>query len=231
MEKRVKSSKKNRRSKKRGNQGLLGEGNQQTTVIPQSIGWASRRLRVTLCYLANAIIVNNTLTYANRRYEPTFAYDVDPTLGSTSMPGFAEYTAIYRLYRVRSSRIKVTFANLEAAPVVVCLCPVNTDPGANTSNYANYFSSTLARTKTLGPLTGNSAGNLSHAISTNVIAGVRDLQQLDNYVGNSAGTAPTNNWYWFVGAESFTSFTTAGVAAQIKVFVEIEFFELLNPSV
>lgn len=148
------------------------------------------------------------------------------------MPGFAEYGAIYRLYRVRSSRIKATFANLEAFPCVLCVCPSNTDPGANTANYANYFSSTLGHNRTLGPLTGNSTGNLTHAVSTNVIGGVKDTQTLDGYVGSTnGGTVPANNWWWFVGANAFGVWTAAGVGYQVEVSVEIEFFELLNPAI
>lgn len=209
----------------------MSERGVTTTVIPSSIGWASRRLRVTLKYLASGVINQTGLTYANVRYEPSYAYDVDPALGSTSMPGFAEYAAIYRLYRVRSSRIRVTYANLEAFPVVFCICPANTDPGSNTANYKNYFSSTLGRTKTIGPLTGNSAGVLSHAASTNVIGGVKDMQVLDGYCGSTnGGTVPPNNWWWFVGVLGFSNFTGAGLGIQASIEVEVEFFELLNPS-
>jgi len=203
---------------------------QEVTVIPKALGWAPRRLRCSLRYTVSGVVNNAGAIFANRRYIPTTVYDVDPLLGNTAVPGLAEYGGIYRLYRTRASQIKVSFSNLETFPVTTYICPVNTDPGANTANYANYLSNRLSMSQTIGPLTGNGVCTMRKSATTAAFAGVPDTQQLDTYCGSSnGGTIPTNNWYWIVGIFSSNTMS-AGVNINAVIDMEVEFFELLSPT-
>jgi hypothetical protein len=113
--------------------------------------------------------------------------------------------------------------------VCCTICPTNSDPGANATPVVLFMSSTLARKKTIGPLTGNGVATIVHQISTSDIGGVRDLQIFDSYVGAVAGGAPAQNWYWFVGIFGTSNFVN-GVAVDLNVDIELEFFELQQPA-
>jgi len=204
---------------------------QQIVVIPPSMGLGPPRMTMTLRYSANGICNNAGLVYGSRRYIPTYVYDVDPSLGNTAVPGLAEWGGIYRLYRVNLSRCRATFSNKEVFPVIVYICPVNTDPGLNTANYSYYLSNPLSKQHSVGPLTGNGITALEDFQSTSRFAGVANSSQIDTYVGSSnGGTAPTNNWYWQVGVVTDGTVLSAGVLINVNIEMEVEFFELLTPS-
>jgi hypothetical protein len=222
-----------RKTQKRTKRGVMVDRNnfQEVVVIPRSLGWAPRRLRCSLRYSVSGIINNAGIIYANHRYVPTYVYDVDPTLGNTAVPGLAEYGGIWRLYRVRSASITVSFSNKEIFPVTCYICPVNTDPGANTANYANYLSNRLSKQRAVGPLTGNGVCVLKDSQTTSAFAGVPDLQQLDTYCGSTnGGTAPTNNWWYLVGIYTDGTVMSAGVDINAHLDMDVEFFELLSPA-
>lgn len=229
MNKQRKNKNKGRRNKNRS-AGRGGENTAVTTVVlPRSLGWAARRLRVTLKYSTNVGVTNAGFQYANVRFTPSFAYDVDPTIGSTSMPGFTEYAAIYSLYRTRSSMIKVYYSNADAFPTICYVCPLNADPGANNVSPVFMESSTLVKKVILGPLTGSGVGELTYRMATSTLTGIRDPQVTDDYCGSTSGGSPTNNWYWAVGIFGFSNFVS-GVRCVIDVEIELEFFELKSPA-
>lgn len=237
MSNNMRKSKKRPSGRKSGGKGSKGsvridrQNLQEVVVIPKSLGWAPRRLRCSLRYTTIGIINNVGLVYCSHRYIPTYTYDVDPSLGSTSVPGLAEYGGIYRLYRVRGSQIQVNFSNKEVFPVTCYICPVNTDPGANTANWQQYISNRLSHQRTAGPLTGNGVVTLNTAQTTGDFAGVPDTQQLDTYCGSTnGGTVPANNWYWLIGATTDGTVLSAGVCVNVVIDMDIEFFELLSPA-
>jgi len=201
-----------------------------TVVIPRSLGWAPRRVLVTLRYSVFLVINHAGFQYANLRFNPTYAYDVDPTLGSTAMPGFTEWGSIYRYYRCRSSTCHVTFANAETFNMLTYVCPVNYDPTANVTPIVFLTSSLLCKKKTIGPLTGNGICTLTKSYSTAAFAGVQDHQVLDGYCAPFSGSAPpSNSWFWAVGIFG-TANLVNGVAADIDIISEYECFELASPA-
>lgn len=200
------------------------------TVIPRGLGWAARRLRVTLRYSQFVTISNPGSVQCNRRLNPTYCYDVDPLLGSTSMPGFNEYANIYRFYRLRSSSLTCNFSNVETFPVMVYITPINYDPGANATPTEFLTGSMLCRKKVLGPLTGEGTGTVSSSISTNVLTGIKDVQVADSYTAPTSGAStPANSWYWAFGSIG-TAVGVSGVAVNFNLECTIEFFELTNPA-
>lgn len=201
-------------------------------VIPKNIGWAFPRLRANLRFHKWININSAGVQAANVRFSPTFAYDVDPTVASTSMPGFTEYGSMYRLYRVNKATLSCEFANTEAFTVTCYSCPVNQDPGANynSTNAQTYLSQRNSKSACVGPLTGNGIATIKDSQSTAEFGGARNLQVIDNYCGStSGGVVPSNNWWWTVGILSLNNFIT-GVNANVVIDVEVEFFELLSPS-
>lgn len=184
---------------------------------------------MTLRYALEGQIGNAGATNSNFRLEPTYAYDVDPGLGSTSMPGFAEQAAIYRFYRVLGSRITVHASNNEVFPQSLCICPANADPGSNTANFQNYFSSINSVKGTMGPITGNSKLTLTNSFTVADFGGAPFIIPNDSYSGATAGTAPTNNIWWFIGQKS-AAVQSAFVFTAIDLEVDVEFYEFQSPA-
>jgi len=178
-----------------------------------------------------ASVNNTTFTFANVRFEPTFCYDIDPAVGSTAMPGFTELGALYRFYRMVSCEADVGFSNIDTATVAtVYICPTNIDPGANTTTAQNLLSNRRSVQRTIGPLNGNGIANhLKSVFGIEDFGGVKWTGQLDQYCGSTAGTAPSNNIFLAVGAFTTPSMTT-GILADVRLTIEVEFFELATPN-
>jgi len=198
-------------------------------MIPRALGWAPSRLRATLRFNSFTVIKNVGFQYSNIRYTPTFAYDVDPLIGSTAMPGFTEWSAIYRQYRTISSKIDVHFSSLETFPTEAIVCPLNYDPTANVNPGVFIYANLLSRKKSLGPLTGNGVGTISHEMTTEHIGGTKWLGVADDYSAATSGGSPTNNWFWFIGTFG-TSNGVSGVAASVDVDITLEFYEVTSPA-
>jgi len=198
-------------------------------MIPRELGWAPSRLRATLRFNTFTVVNNATHQWANVRYNPAFAYDVDPLIGSTAAPGFTEWAAIYRFYRVIGSKINVAFSNLETFPVEAIICPLNYDPTANVSPGVFIYASLLSKKTALGPLTGNGVATLTHSMTTEHIGGTKWLGVNDDYCAPTTGGAPNKSWFWFVGTFG-TSNGVNGVACSIDVDMTIEFFEVTSPA-
>lgn len=82
---------------------------------------------VMLCY-PFAFTLGGAATIS-RRFNPNAAFDVDPTLGSTSTPGFAEMAQLYAFYRVVKTMYIAEISNTDALPVYAYAYLSNTDPG------------------------------------------------------------------------------------------------------
>jgi len=186
------------------------------------------RFETTLRFTKEVVIMNVASGWANARYAWTSCYDVDPILGSTSMPGFSELAAMYRYYRGSSSRIRVDFGNLDNLSGTVVICPVNFDPTANTTLYQNYLSSRSAHHRPIGALQGNGAVSLSHSTSIAAYGGTR-IPALDSYAA-VVTAVPVNNIYWLVGAY-MNNVMTNGVTINVYIDITLVFFELSSPAV
>jgi len=192
--------------------------------------WAPSRLQSTMRYSVFKTMTNAGINATNVRFVPTYAYDIDPIGATTAMGGFAEYSAMYRFYRVYASNITVNFGNKEAFNVVCYVMPSNADLGANYSGTiaGQQLSNTFSRIALVGPLTGKNTVTIKSNDTVADYGGSWDREVIDTYVGSTAGGAPSNNWYWNVGAIGSSPFTAAGVDVMIIITVKLEFFELVN---
>jgi len=203
------------------------------TIIPKQFGIVPPRTRVWLGFSKTVLVTNVGLNTANIRLVPTNAYDVDPTIGSTAVPGFTEWGGLYRFYRVVASRIKVSFMNNEAFPGTCGVIPVNYDPTANhvSATTVQFLSQANSHDRPVGSITGMSTCVINHGATTATFGGASNLGVLDPYTAPTSGSsAPTNNWYWdvlFYPAQAIVS----GCLVHIKMKVNVEFLELNSPSV
>lgn len=181
-------------------------------------------------YNSSQIINNAGAVYANKRWIPTYAYAIDPVLGSTAMPGFSEMQGLYRYYRVRQFRTTASVVNREAFAIQAWMCPSNGDPGANTASYQNYISNRRAKVVALGQNSGNSRGTLTLPwVSVSNFGGSASTNVNDDYA-TSTSTQPTNNIYVGVGVSTDGTVLAGGCYVTITHDIELDFFEPASPS-
>jgi hypothetical protein len=163
----------------------------------------------------------------NRRFRPTNAFDVDPLLGGTSMPGFAEFAAIYSAYRVTWSRIKARFtAGTGSLPTQVVLLPTNFDLGSTPSvaTVTALPDQSYSQSKLLG-LAGSPSILLQKEMSTEKIYGSKQVYFDDNF-SSLVTTGPVNNWYWNISGIIPSAASSASIIyVECNMDVGIEFFD------
>lgn len=164
----------------------------QRPVIPPEMD-------VMLSFQVNKTITNAAGTTAMVRYTVNGAYDVDPVLGSTSTPGFAEWATLYTYYRVVKSGYKIEICNNEAFPVRVYSLFQNTDPG--TVGNLQFPGNPLAKSFLLSAKGGQDRTVLRDTQQTAVITGARGVEFEDNY--RAAVTANPVDLTWMgIGGNS-----------------------------
>jgi len=198
-------------------------------VIVRSPHYMPDRLRTTLRFNAEAAILNAGINFGSIRYTPTNAFDVDPVLGSTSMPGFAELGAIYRFYRINKFKVKLSAGNREAFVNCICLAVLNFDPGANTANWQNYFSSRDSVKKYMGPLTGACTTELAISGSVASEGGSNTRVMVNDAYSALTSGAPSNNMWIFIGTHAVGNAQAAGVEVSTQIDIELDFFEIASP--
>jgi len=186
------------------------------------------RTYTTLRWWGSGVINNPGINYASIRYRPTYTYDVDPVIGSTAVPFFAELALLYRQYRVLGSKIRVNFSNYDQQPTSVAVCPVNVDPGINALPGA-YFSSMTAKTGQVGSIQGNSREYLEVEWRTDNFAGSKWNNASDPYTGGPGAIAPVNFWYWSIHAYNPSTLTN-GLYFNVTMDMDICFFEQTTPT-
>jgi hypothetical protein len=160
------------------------------------------------------------------RYRPSGAFDVDPLLGSTATPGFAEWASIYASYRVVQSTALIQFSQTGSQPVTAILVPLNADPGATPSfvTVSSWVGNPYQKSSLL-PNIGGPLTSLSMTMSTEKIFGSKMVYFDDNF--SSLVTAvPANNWWWALGIIISPAATVVfNVNVYIKIAIDIEFFD------
>jgi len=204
------------------------------TVPPGSqSGFAPDRLRTHLRFHKLLVVQNSSANSASVRFEPTYAYDVDPTVASTAMPGFTEYSGLFRKYRVNGFKAVVSYSNVETTPVLVYIAPLNQDPGSNVvgTTAQTILAQPCSQERLVGPITGNGTTVLTCYGSVAGLGGSSNQSIDDNYSAFTSGSSsPANNMYLHVGAIGQGATLTSGVQVDITIDIDIEFFEAAFPA-
>jgi hypothetical protein len=172
---------------------------------------------------------SNTLaiaSVASARFRPTGAFDIDPVLASTAMPGFAELSTLYNQYRVTYSKacLEVTNPSL-LTPFEAVLAPQNIDPGPSPS--AGYIASLRLQPYAAAQSVNTSGGpmtRLHNAMSTEKIFGSEQVYYDDAYA-STVSAVPVNNWFWVIGFTTANLIPTNSIQWTITIDVTIEFFD------
>jgi hypothetical protein len=193
------------------------------TIVPDAI-----RVRL-IWYDSNTVFNNAGAGYVSKRFQPSSAYDLDPLIGGTAVPGFNEWAAFYKKYRVLSSKTIVTAANYDANTVVqLVMVPLHVDPGATPvlNTITSWLSQPFSRKAILSKSGGMDRATVALSLSHRDFVGSDTLLYDDSYSSNVT-TNPVNNIFLAVGfyvIGGVATFTT-GVATNITISIMCEFYE------
>lgn len=228
-----KSQKRTTRNKKQQQRSIQERSNSRarndsTLTIPRSVGAVvPDRLKTTLRFW-KALAIDQSLSPNQMvRFQPSAAYDVDPTVASTAMAGFNELSALFRSYRVKSSRIKVETACTSLDSMVqVTVLPTNSDPGSSLpAGYAvSAREQPYAISKTAAPLGGGMC-NIFNSMTTKKIFGSPMTDYDDNFAA-LVNTIPVNNWFWVIIFYSLATIPSADpTLCNVYIEVDVEFYD------
>lgn len=147
------------------------------------------------------------------------AYDVDPTLGSTSTPGFAEWAALYNFYRVVAYSYDITFVNNEAFPIIAWTLSSNTDPGLGATSVSS--SNPLGASLVLSAKTGLDKGMIARTHRVSHVIGSDAVEYEDNYRALVSGVPADLAWLGF-GIQSISGANVtngASIFGHLRMFV------------
>jgi len=179
---------------------------------------------VKLCYPAVKVLATG-VTHSSVRFTPNSAYDVDPTLGSTSTPGFASWAGLFGYYRVVGFDYEADFVNTEALPIVCYSFATNTDPG--TTMQLAYVGNPLTQTMSLAAKGGMDRGKLTGSVSIAHILGSRSVEQADS-LRALTNASPADLVWLGLGCTTITGANLAvGVAIYVKFTLYVRFYDRL----
>ena len=228
----VKRTKKSRRGRKPKQDHFLYSGLEKDQIIvPRRFRAFPPSMVTTLTFMStlHSPLNNAGLTYASFRLRPSSAFDVDPTIGGTSMPGFNEIAGAYGRYRMIRFRTSVTAVNLETFPVNLIAFPSNFDLGNNYSLVQSMFGNTFASYRYLSPQGGlDRATILTRWYTAAEILGT-DAPLVDTDFSATVATSPVNNTYmnygiWTGNASNLVS----GIGLQVTLDIEYRFYEAFH---
>jgi hypothetical protein len=215
--------------KSRQQQARKPEPSPQVMELPRSIKYVMPdKFRTRLQYWKAISFSNATPT--PQYFIPSNAYDIDPLLASTAMPGFAEFASFYSHYRVLGARVSIEASTTSTvAPVMLTVLATNRIQTAlSITDFVHWRSNPHGFSKTLAP-TGGPMVRHQRNYSTEQIYGSKEVLYESEFAADVT-TSPVNNWYLYIVNYMFPS-TSSNTYVNITIEPDIEFFErkvLLN---
>jgi hypothetical protein len=211
------------KKKKSNTDGIISASNRYVSLPAKNGLIVSDRIITRLSYCGITALAVPLGGVAAIRYRPSAAYDVDPNLGSTSVPGFNELAALFFNYRVFYSRIIVKAVG-GVAPTSIVLLPLNADPtSAPGALTVQSWTSNSYRDYRLIPAQGGPTITLVREMSTEKIFGSKMVLFDDNFA-SATNTIPVNNWFWAIGAINSAGGLATTCTLTIEVDMGVEFF-------
>lgn len=178
---------------------------------------------VVLSFQVNKVITNAAGSTCSARYTPNGAYDVDPVLGSTSTPGFVEWTGLYNYYRVVKVQYELDVANNESIPVRAYTGFTNSDPGTVGSSFLP--GNPLYKSKLLAAKGGIDVHRFRDGKTVSTVVGTTGVETEDNFRG-TATTNPTDLIYLEIAGNTVSgAFLGAGITVSGVVRMFIRFYD------
>lgn len=158
------------------------------------------------------------------RYKVNAVRDVDPILGSTAVPGFAEWSSIYNFYRVVKVKYSVQFCNLDLLRSFVCLTYLtNTDPGVTMprSNVSN----PLCKFRQISTQAGMNRCQIGATATLATILGANIVETDPNYSALTSADPADLIWLGVGVSSSPTGPSTSPVTCFIVIDMWTRFYD------
>jgi len=150
-------------------------------------------------------------------------YDPDPSLGSGSISGFAEWAAMYRYYRVIGFGYDVTISNMETFPVAVGVVPASESISSATAH--NLAELPYAKSSLLSGKGGLDKVRFSGYHPLADLVGESTLFYSDNYA-SAVTTNPASLLYFSTWANCDGAHTLGnGVFQMTKYYYSVIFYK------
>jgi len=177
-----------------------------------------------LSYHVQDVITNVAGTAASIRFT-TNAYDVDPALGSTAMPGFTEFAGFYARFRTLDMSYKFSCANQEAFSLTIIHGFSNSSIASGSVNI-NYAGNPLMGSTIVGPLTGDNTKVLRGKKTVVQITGTQQPLFDDIYTGSTSSSTlasgGTKHCYCAILAPA--ALMAAGMLVTVEIKMLIRFY-------
>jgi len=215
-----------RRKNRRKNRSKVPRKKRRRMPMMKVVGCPDKHiqsLRYPVLKLINSVASGSSAV----RFVTNGVWDVDPTLGSTSTPFFAEWTAMYSYYRVIKFKMELHLTNNEAVPVEFEIVHSNTDPGTTGLNFLQYANASYNKVLSLAASTAQPAKTVRSALSPKRLVGDRAVFTEQNFWGSSSSN-PVDLTYVGLGCQINAGNLTNGV--YVTGFIEflVEFFDRKN---
>ncbi len=198
------------------------EGSLRPVVASSLMTGVADKQKVLMRYTTIRQVNSLASTYVGVRWYSNALYDVDPLVGSSYVPFFTEWAAMYSYYRVTGYSIHAEITNLEAFPVACYLVNMNTDPGTSGIGY-DQEATTHGNAWMIGPNTGKSNLSIRKRYSVEQIVGDRISKTDTQFVGTSVAN-PADLTYVGLGFKSLATLTN-GVYLTVSIQFVAEFFD------
>ena len=196
-------------------------------IIPKNLGFiVPDRIRTNLRFFYSPVVNLSVNSSSILRFQPTGAFDIDPLIGGTQPPGFAQWSGFYSSYRVRSSKCSVEATNTSLTSTCrIMVAGANIDPGAAPA--ASYITSLVenpCNSKLSGPV-GSPVCKVVNSFSTEKMYGNPMVEYDDNFA-SLVNTVPNNNWFWVIGFYSPAVIPAASpLLVSLVIEIEIDFYD------
>lgn len=190
-----------------------------TSIVPSEF-------RTRIVFTTTGLTTNAGSRNAGQRYHTNAPYDVDPILGSSASPGFAEIAALYHF--VRAIGVKVTLQLLcnEVFPVNVYAIHSNNDLGTGGTVALQQAGNPLCQTIMLAP-SGHGGMRTLHSKHTicQVVGSKAPLTD-DNYRSLTNSVPADLTWFGFyIDAGPVNTLTVnKGVNFTIRIEMDLLFY-------
>jgi len=182
-----------------------------------------------LKYIVARPLINVGINTASIQLNANGIFDVDPSLGSTAVPGFVEWTALFKKYRVVRVKSTCTFVNRESFPVLINLGFDRIFYSAN-AKVIGYFAGAMQKRKILQASPGPGV-TLSMTQTAMSMIGDLEGESSANWSGDS-GANPSNLFHTSIAAtcSNIGAVFVLGLVMEWTCEFDVEFYQPRNLS-
>lgn len=189
--------------------------------------FAPDRTFVNLVYNDTTLVRNVSSSGSMNWCYRSSAYDPDPSVLSGAIPGFAELSNLYMLYRVHSMTVNITIGNQEQQNILVSIWPSNIGQNVNSLNSSDimeYGANLRGKTLIIGPVSGNSTRSTTTTALASSLIGPNFKTDLQ--FASSVSTNPVEMFFINVGAINPIQNFGYDLVTKVSIVYNIELFRL-----